>query len=122
MKQIELAAELAVVAPLGFLELLQIRVELFLFGERGAVDAREHRIVAIAAPVCACDLHQLERIADLTDARHVWAAAQIEPVALAVNLDLLALRDRVDQLELEALAHLGEGLLRPLARPRLLGE
>ena len=46
MEQVELAAELAVVALLGFLDLLQVGVELFLLGEGGAVDARQHRIVA----------------------------------------------------------------------------
>ena len=43
--QIHLAAELAMVAFLGFLELLQVSVELVLLGESGAVDAGEHRIV-----------------------------------------------------------------------------
>ena len=65
VEQVELAAELAVVALLGFLDLLQVGVEVFLLGERRAVDARQHRIVAVAAPIGARHLHQLEGVADL---------------------------------------------------------
>ena len=46
VEQVELAAEPAVVALLGFLDLLEVSVELFLLGERRAVDARQHRVVA----------------------------------------------------------------------------
>ena len=49
-------------------------------------------------------------------------AAQIEPVALFVDLDLLIFRDGVDQLDLEQLALVAEGFLRLLARPHFLGE
>ena len=43
------------------------------------------------------------------------AAAEIEPLALRVELDLVALGNRVDQLELEDLALVGEQRLRRLA-------
>ena len=46
MEQVHLAAELAVVALLGLLELLEIGVEILLLGEGGAVDAGQHRVVA----------------------------------------------------------------------------
>ena len=49
-------------------------------------------------------------------------AAQIEPVALLVDLDLLVFRDGVDQLDLEALAAVAKHVLGVLARPHLLGE
>ena len=39
MKQVHLAAEPAVITLLGFLDLFEIGVELFLLGERRAVDA-----------------------------------------------------------------------------------
>ena len=45
MEQVHLAAEPAVVALLGLLDLLEIGVELFLLGEGGAVDARQHLAV-----------------------------------------------------------------------------
>ena len=44
-QEIELSSKLAMVALLGFLELLEIRVEFLLLGEGGAVNAGEHRIV-----------------------------------------------------------------------------
>src|ERR1041384_4033297 len=112
----------AMIALLGFLELLEVRVEILLLGEGGAVDAGEHRVVAVAAPVGARDLPQLYGAPHLADAGHVRAGAEVEPVALPVDLDLLIRRDRVDQLDLEALAHAGEGVLRLPARPHLLGE
>ena len=122
VKQIELAAELAVVALLGFLDLLQIEVEVFLLRERRAVDARQHRIVAVAAPIGARDLHQLERIADLAGRGHMRAAAEIEPVALVIDLDRLVAGNGVDQFDLEGLALVAEHLLCLLARPDFLGE
>src|SRR5438477_13129655 len=51
MEQIHLAPELAVVTLLGLLELLKISIELVLLGEGGAVDARKHLAVGIAAPI-----------------------------------------------------------------------
>ena len=122
MEQIHLAAELAVVALLRLLDLLEIGVELLLLGERGAVDAREHFAVRIAAPIGAGDLHQLERVADLAGRGHVRAAAEIEPVALLVDFDLLVCGDGVDQLDLEQLALVAKGFLRLIARPDFLGE
>ena len=122
VEEVELAAELAVVALLGFLELLQVRVELLLLGERRAVDAGEHRIVAVAAPIGARDLHQLEGIADLADAGHVRAAAEVEPVALMIDLDRLVAWNGIDQLDLEHLALVAEYLLGLLAVPFFLGE
>ena len=122
MKQIELAAELAVIAFFGFLDLPQIGVELFLLGECRAVDPRQHRIVAVAAPIRARDLHQLERIADLAGGRHVRPAAEIEPVALEIDLDRLVAGNGVDQLDLEVLALVAEHLLGLLAAPHFLGE
>ena len=122
MEQVHLAAEPAVVALLGFLDLLEVGVELFLLGEGGAVDAGEHRVVAVAAPIGAGHLHQLEGVADLGRRGHVRAAAEIEPVALLVNFDRLVFRNGVDQLDLEILAHVAEGFLGLLARPDFLGE
>ena len=110
------------VALLGFLDLLQVSVELFLLGEGGAVDAGEHRVVGIAAPIGARHLHQLEGVADLAHRRHVRAAAEIEPVALLVDFYRLVFRNGVDQLDLEILAHGAEGFLGLLARPDFLAE
>ena len=122
VKEIHLAAELAVVALLRLLDLLQVGLKLLLLGERGAVDAREHFAVRIAAPIGAGDLHQPEGAADLSGRGHVRAAAEIEPVALLVDFYLLVRGDGVDQLDLEQLALVAKGFLRLVARPDLLGE
>ncbi len=45
VKQVEFASQFAMVALLGFLDLLQIRIEVFLLRKCRAVDPRQHRIV-----------------------------------------------------------------------------
>ena len=122
VKQIHFAAKLSMVALFRLLDLLQVGVELVLFGKCGAVDARQHLAARIAAPIGTGDLHQLEGVADPAGRGHVRPAAQIEPVALFVDFDLLILRDGVDQLDLEQLALVAKHLLRLVARPHLLGE
>ena len=81
-EQVQLGAELAVVALLGLLEELQVRLELVLGRPRGAVDALELRVLLAAAPVRGGDAHQLERRDD-PGGRQVRAAAQVLPAQLA---------------------------------------
>ena len=50
------------------------------------------------------------------------AAAQVDPVALAVHLQGLVSRDGVDQLDLEPFTALGEEAFGVVAAPLLLGE
>src|SRR6516225_10414133 len=107
VKEVELAAEPAVIALLGFLDLPEISVELVLLCEGRTVNAGQHRIVGIAAPIGASDLHQPEGVADLARRGHVRAAAKVEPVALEVDLDRLVTRNGVDELDLEILALVG---------------
>ena len=83
MEQVHLLADAAVVAAFGFLQLVQVGVELLLVAPGGAVDARQHGVAVVAPPIGAGDLHQLERGADIGGGAHVRAAAQIDPVALA---------------------------------------
>ena len=105
------------VALLGFLDLLEVGVEFFLLRKCRAVDPRQHRIVGVAAPVGARHLHQLEGVADLAGRGHVRAAAQIEPVALVIDLDRLVAGNGVDQFDLEGLALVAEHLFCLLAVP-----
>ena len=79
-------------------------------------------VVVIAAPIGAGELGELERLADVPGRGHVRAAAQIEPLALLVDLQVLARRDGIDQLDLEQLALLPEEVLGLLAAPELLRE
>ena len=60
VEQVHFTRQAPMVAPLGFFQLLEISIQFFLLRPRGAVDAAEHRLVGITAPVCARHLHQLE--------------------------------------------------------------
>ncbi len=122
MEQVHFAAKLAVVALFGFRQHVQVVVEIRLLGPGRAVDAREHRVVAVATPIGAGNLHQLEGRTDLAGGGHVRAAAEVEPFALIVDLQILSFRDRVDELDLVAFALGGEDFLGLFARPDLLGE
>ena len=46
-------------------------------------------LVGIATPIGAGDLHQLERRADLAGRGHMRTAAEIEPLALPVDFQIL---------------------------------
>ena len=81
MEQIELNAELAVVAGARLLESLQIGVEVGLRVERGAVDAGQLGVVLVAAPVRTREPGQLERL-DRLRVLEVRALAEVGEVSL----------------------------------------
>ena len=58
----QLLAQLAMIALLGFFQLMEIVLELLRILPGRAVDALEHLVVLIAAPVRARNGHQLEGI------------------------------------------------------------
>ena len=76
-EKIELRAELAMVAALGFFELVQIFVEFLLLDEAGAVNPLHLRIAFLPLPVGAGDVHQLERL-DAPGGGNVRAAAEVD--------------------------------------------
>ena len=76
VEQVELRAEPAVVALARLLEPLEVRVEVRLRVERGAVDPRQLRVVLVAAPVGAREAGQLERL-DRLRVLQVRAAAEV---------------------------------------------
>jgi len=92
------------IAPLGFLQPMQIGVKLLLRRPGRAIDARQHRLRRIAAPIGARDLHQLEGRADFADRRHVRPATEIEPLSLPIDAQRFIGLDRVDEFALEDLA------------------
>src|SRR6185369_9561675 len=61
LEQLQLGAELAVVAGPGLLEQLEVLLEVLGLEERGPVDTREHLPARVAAPVGAGDGLELER-------------------------------------------------------------
>ena len=82
-EEVEVAAELAVVATLGLLDPVQVRVERLLGLPRGAVEPLELLVLLVATPVRRRRPHQLER-RDPLGGRQVRAAAQVAPGDLAV--------------------------------------
>ena len=77
-EQVQLGAELAVVAALRLLDQLQVRVERLLRLPRGAVDALQAGVVLVAAPVRGRAAGQLER-RNVLRRRDVRTAAQVTP-------------------------------------------
>ena len=78
-------------------------VEVLLAGPRGAVDALEHLVAAVAPPVGAGDAGQPEG-GDVTRRRHVGTPAEVDELALPVEgHDVLG--DAADDLHLVVLAH-----------------
>ena len=116
-EQAELLAELAVVALLGLFDAGQIRIELLLLREAGAVNALEHLAVAVAAPVGAGDARELDGIAlDATGGVQMRTGAEVDEFALTVEGDDGILRQVVDELDLVRLIALLHELQRFGAR------
>ena len=81
VEQVHLAAQLAVVALGGFLQPQQMRVELLLVQPGGAIDAAEHGVLLIAAPIGARNPRQLEGLwVQVAGGGQVRPAAHVEPV------------------------------------------
>src|SRR5207247_2707157 len=84
MEEVELAPEPAVVAALGLLEPLEVRVEVVLRVEGGAVDAGELRLRRVPAPVGAGEAGELDRL-DRLRVLEVRATAEVGEVALRIE-------------------------------------
>src|ERR1017187_4142087 len=76
-EEVELLAELAVVALLGLFHLFEVGVEILGGEEGGAVNALELLVVLVALPVGAGDTEQLEGL-DLRGVGDMGAAAEID--------------------------------------------
>jgi hypothetical protein len=113
VEQVELAAELAVVALLGLLEHRQVALQVVLARPGSAVDALQLLVAVVTAPIGAGHLHQLE-VAQAAGAGYMRPAAQVLEGAFAVQADLLAGRNGLDELSLVVLAQpleVGHGLV-----------
>ena len=97
-KQLQLLAELAVVAALGLFAETEELVKLRLLGEGDAVEPGELRAGDVAAPVRSGDVEQLDGL-DRPGARQVRPPAQVGEVALLVERDLPVVQP-VQQFEL----------------------
>ena len=114
MKKVQLLPELAVVAKLRLLALLQERVELLRIQVRRRVDALEHRIRFLAPIIRTRHVEELE-VADLARALRMRAATEIHELAALVEGDRLALGNVRQTLDLVALAHAPDQLRRLVA-------
>ncbi len=118
VEEVERRAEAAVVALFRLLEHVQVGLLVLLLRPGRAVDALEHLVPVVAAPVGARDLHELEDL-ELAGGGDVGPAAQVDEVALAVEADVLVRRDGLDDLRLVLLADRLEELHGVVALPHL---
>jgi hypothetical protein len=121
VEQVEFLAQLAVVALLGFLDALDVLVELLLVGPGRAVDALQLLVLGVAAPVGAGQLRELE---DLQEARvrHVRAAAHVDVFLVVVQAHGLLVGHVLDQAQLVVFAARLEDLDHLGARRHLLDD
>ena len=98
VEQVELTAQPAVVAEACLLDPFQVLVQRRLVEEGGSVDAGQHRVVGVPAPVGAGRGQQLEGL-DRLRRLQVRAAAQVLEPILGVEADL-TVRQVAGQLQL----------------------
>ena len=108
-EQVELLAEHAMVALLGFLDAREVRVEILLLEEGGAVNALQHLPLRVAAPIRAGRVRQLE-VLEARRVGHVRAATEIDERTVGIRRDDLVVSQLGEPLELERIV--GEQLLR----------
>ena len=113
-EEIELLAKDAMIAARGFFKAREVRFEIFLGEERGAVDALELGILFVAEPVGAGETRHFEGF-HAAGGRNVRAAAEVDESAVAIEADLGAgLSESGHEVSLHEVAvffELGESLL-----------
>src|SRR5207302_6748893 len=87
-EEVQLLPQLAVVALLRFLLLLEPGVQILLLEKGGSVDSLQLRLGVIAAPVGAGHVEQLDD-ADAARARRVRPQAEVDPVAVRIESERL---------------------------------
>ena len=92
MEKVELFTQLAVVALLRLGQPVEVGFQLFRVAPGGAVNALQHGIVTVAAPIGAGHFGQLERL-QLARGGHVGAATEVDKIALAVEANGLVVGD-----------------------------
>ena len=120
-EELQVLAQLLVVALFRLFEELQVIVELALRLPRGPVDAGQLRLLLVSPPVGPGDTHQLEGLQILRRA-HVGSTAQVQKLTGPIHADLVAFDLVMYQFELVDLVTLRELLDRLLARQHLVHE
>ena len=103
VEQVQLASQFAVIALFGLFNHGQVLLQLILAGPGRAINALQHLILVIAAPVSAREFHQLEEF-KFAGARHVRAPAQVFKIAFAVERNIFVGRNAGNDLGLVVLA------------------
>src|SRR5690349_12768172 len=78
-EQVEFLSQLAMVAPFGFFQTVEILVEFLLGEERRPVNSLQLGILFVALPISTCDGQQFESF-QLVGRRDVRSAAEIDEV------------------------------------------
>ena len=110
-EEVELAAQLAVVAPLGLFEPVQVLVQLFLGEEGVPVDALHRRVALLALPVATARAPVSLKALIFPVEGRCGPEAEVDELAHRVALDDVA-GLLLDQLALQRLALLREQLQR----------
>src|SRR5712691_3746549 len=113
VEDVELRAELAVIARSSLIQTREIRVKILFRIEGGAVDPGQLRLRRVAAPVRAGEARQLHRF-DRLRVLEMRATAEVGEVALGIQRDVAL--GGADELDLVWLALLLEARLRLVAR------
>src|SRR5690349_10544233 len=93
VEEVHLAPKLTVVAFLGLRDLGQVGGQLLIARPGRAIDALQPLPLRVAAPIGPGEMGELEGAANLARGGHVRAAAEVEPIPLLVDLNVLAGRD-----------------------------
>ena len=109
VEEVEFLAEAAMVALFRFFEHVEVGGLFVLRGPGRAVDALQHFVLAVAAPVGARHLHELVDL-ELARRRHVRTAAEVDEVALTIERNRFAFGDGFDQFGLVLFTHVEEEL------------
>ena len=119
-EEVKFLADTAMVAAACFFHAGDVGVELFGGVEGGAVDAGEHDVVLVAAPVRASQGEQLE-VLEVRGVGHVRAAAEVNVVVLPVDVDGVV-GDLAQDLDLVGIFALGKELNGRLAGNALAAQ
>ncbi len=103
VEEVELLADLAVVAFFGFFDALDVGRQLLLVSPGGAVHALQLLVLGIAAPVGARQLGQLECLEE-AGVRHVRATAHVDVFFVVVQAHGLLVGHVLDQAQLVVFA------------------
>ena len=109
MEEIQFLAEATVITLFGFGQHFKISVLILRRSPGRTVDALQHFVLAVAAPVGTRHLHELKDL-EFAGRRHVRSAAEIDEVALTVKRNHFTRRNRFDDFRLIVFAHILEEL------------